>query len=75
MILDVMRPSITVTQPLLALTDQQLLHEVPHDEVGGGGPGDPAEEDVLVEFFVVVEEDFVVLILDLPLLKHGLRQA
>ena len=49
MILDVMRASITVTQPLLALTDQQLLHEVPHHEVGGGGPGDPAEEDVLVE--------------------------
>lgn len=49
MILDVMRPSISVSQPLLALTDQQLLHEVPHHEVDGGGPGDPPEQDVLVE--------------------------
>ena len=48
-ILDVMRAAVSVAQSFLALTHQQLLYEVLHDEVDRAGPGDFAQEDRLVD--------------------------
>ena len=49
MVLHVLRARLAVSEPLLTLAGQQVLHEVLGDEVDVGGPPHLAQQDVLVE--------------------------
>ena len=55
-VLHILRARLAVSEPLLTLAGQQLLHEVLDDEVDVGGPPHLAQQDVLVEAELVPGE-------------------